>query len=496
MSVSKDKEPSPQILNTLIEYFQKGNYGEAEKLATSVTQQFPKNYFGWMVLGTLFKNKGDLSLALEAHQKAVELNPLDGESQNNLGNTFLALDRLDEAEKSYKKAIKINPDNHLFYCSLGNLYLHSKKFNDSMLSYKKAVELQPDYSSAHESLGSALKALGRLEESKASYIKSINLEPKNSNYYMLLGRVLRELGEHDESIKNYKKSIDLDPENIKARYSLGISLFESRNYKEASEHFKLIDFAHSKSFALKCSYLQDNQSTFYELLDNTVRKGEINSVIGSLSCRSEIRYGLKKSNPFCNEPLKYILKTDLKKNYDFKNIFIDTTKDILSDDTLSPKSTSLVNNGYQTTGNIFDRTDDNINAIRSIIYLEIERYRRHFNDSDEGVIIRFPSNYSLHGWLISMRNGGNLDSHMHDNGWLSGSIYINVPPKINIDSGNLVVCIDDGQFGTKSNKNQKESIDVVTGSLCLFPSSLLHHTVPFESKKEERIVLAFDVIPN
>ena len=40
----------------------------------------------------------------------------------------------------------------------------------------------------------------------------------------------------------------------------------------------------------------------------------------------------------------------------------------------------------------------------------------------------------------------------------------------------------------------KRIIDVVTGSLCLFPSSLHHYTVPFE-EKEDRIVLAFDVIP-
>lgn len=36
-------------------------------------------------------------------------------------------------------------------------------------------------------------------------------------------------------------------------------------------------------------------------------------------------------------------------------------------------------------------------------------------------------------------------------------------------------------------------IDVVTGSLCFFPSQLRHYTVPFE--EENRIVLAFDVVP-
>ena len=80
---------------------------------------------------------------------------------------------------------------------------------------------------------------------------------------------------------------------------------------------------------------------------------------------------------------------------------------------------------------------------------------------------------------------------MHDLGWLSGSIYVNVPQKSEADSGNLVVCISD-QIDEVKDKNVK-NIDVVTGSLCLFPSSLLHYTIPFKSE-ESRIVLAFDVV--
>jgi hypothetical protein len=85
---------------------------------------------------------------------------------------------------------------------------------------------------------------------------------------------------------------------------------------------------------------------------------------------------------------------------------------------------------------------------------------------------------------------------MHELGWLSGSIYVNVPQKLQTDSGNLVVCIDENDNDNdKSNNKNKKSIDVVSGSFCLFPSSLLHYTVPFEAE-EERIVLAFDMMPN
>jgi hypothetical protein len=92
-----------------------------------------------------------------------------------------------------------------------------------------------------------------------------------------------------------------------------------------------------------------------------------------------------------------------------------------------------------------------------------------------------------------MKSGGKLQPHMHESGWISGSIYINVPPKSKADSGNLVVCIEEDRLSGK-NINQEKIIDVVTGSLCLFPASLLHYTIPFESE-EDRIVLAFDVVP-
>ena len=92
-----------------------------------------------------------------------------------------------------------------------------------------------------------------------------------------------------------------------------------------------------------------------------------------------------------------------------------------------------------------------------------------------------------------MKSGGELQPHMHENGWISGSIYINVPTKSKVDSGNLVVCIEKSSLSSNQ-INQEKSVDVTTGSLCLFPASLLHYTIPFESE-EDRIVLAFDVEP-
>ena len=173
---------------------------------------------------------------------------------------------------------------------------------------------------------------------------------------------------------------------------------------------------------------------------------------------------------------------------DFENIFVKGATDILTKNTVQNRSQDLLTNGTQTTGNVFNQMADFTDEIQSILLSEIENYRVHFRDSQEGLIKSWPSDYEIYGWLVSMKSGGKLAAHMHDKGWISGSVYINVPPKVNKDSGNFVVCLD------KEGDESSRSIDVVTGSLCLFPSSLLHYTIPFESDKD-RIVLAFDVIP-
>ena len=92
-------------------------------------------------------------------------------------------------------------------------------------------------------------------------------------------------------------------------------MLEPHKFLEAAQHFKLCDTKISKNYLLRSLYLLGDKSLFYEHLDDLLNKGEINAMIGSLISNSEIKYGLKRSNPFCNDPLKYII------NIIFKEIF-------------------------------------------------------------------------------------------------------------------------------------------------------------------------------
>ena len=445
-------------------------------------------------LGNTLKALERLDEAEVSYVKALALKPAHAEAHNNLANTLLELGRLDEAEASYTQAILLKFNLHEAHYNLGNTLKKLGRLPEAETSYLQAIALKPDYANAHSNLGNVLRAQGRLEEAKVSYARVIALKPSYAEVYNNLGSTLQEQGRFGEAEEAYKKAISLKSDFSEAHSNLGILLFEGKKYDLAAEQFELCDTHQSKLHAIQCSYLLEKEAVFYEKFDALINEGEINAVIGSLAFRSEFRYGIKTSNPFCSDPLRYVVKSNLNDCYDFKSIFVKTARDIFSDNSVSYREQGLLTNGTQTAGNIFTQEKVLETEIENIIFAEIEKYRIQFQNSEEGFIKNWPASYEIQGWLVCMRSGGKLASHMHESGWITGSIYINVPPKSETDSGNLVLCLGDEDYSIGREENSKNVVDVETGSLCLFPSSLHHYTVPFE-EKEDRIVLAFDVVP-
>jgi len=457
-----DPNHSQALKNIAIIFINLKDYQKAKECYEKAVEIDPNSADAYYNLGIIFKELKEYQKAKSCYEKADDIQPNNTIIQTNLGIIFKDLGENQKAKDCYEKAIKINPDNGKAHYNLGVIYKDSGELQKAKICFKKVIEINPNEQETHNSLGVIFQELGEYQKAKDCYEKAIEIKPNYGDVYYNLGQLLHERGEYHLAENYFKKAIQIEPNDIRASNSLLTNL-----------------------------YKMNNQSILFEELDSIINEGKMNAVIGSICSRSEVKYGVKKENPFCNNPLDYVLKKDLNEKYDFKNVIVKCVNNILKDDSISNRVQKLITNGYQTAGNLFANRDFDTNEIQKIIKIEIEKYRLYFKDSKEGFIKNWPTNYNLNGWLISMKKGGKLSAHMHDLGWLSGSIYINVPQKSELESGNLVVCIDENE-----NKNEnKKSIDVVTGSLCLFPSSLLHYTIPFESE-ENRIVLAFDMIPN
>ena len=241
--------PSQSQLDNLVEYYQNARYDEAEKLAVTITQQFPKHPFGWKVLGAVLKQTGRVGESLVANQKSVQLAPQDAEAHFNLGNTLQELNRLDEAEASYNQATALKPDYAEAHNNLGITLQELDRLDEAKASYTQAIAFKPDYAEAHNNLGITLKVLSRLDEAEASYNQAITLKPDFAEAHSNLGITLQELGRLNEAEASYTRAIALKADYAEAHFNLGITLQELSRLEEA-------EASYNQALALKPDYAE------------------------------------------------------------------------------------------------------------------------------------------------------------------------------------------------------------------------------------------------
>ena len=487
-------EAHSNLGNTLQEL---GMLEEAEinhRRAIALKPDFVSSYFN---LGVVLQLLNRLDESEECYRKAIALAPDYAKAYSNLGNVLQALGNLQDAESSYQEAITLKPDYAEAHSNLGNTLLeHAMSMLErAETSYRKAIKLSPDLAEAYSNLSLTLEKLGKSQEAEEIYKSAVSLSPDLAGAQSNRGLMFTRTGKSEGSVQNLNRMIAVKPVNAETDYNLGVMLYGKGQYIEAIEKFKTSNHNNSDTYLLKCFYRLDDQSRFYGHLDHLIDRGRINAAIGSLTSRAEIKYGIKKLNTFAKNPFNYVVKVDLTEQYDFSDSFVGVTEKYLIGSSVSYKSQAHLTNGHQTAGNLFDKDKSLFSGIEKYLRSEVKKYRDRFHYEDEGFLTNWPENYSLYGWLLSMKSGGKLAPHIHESGWLSGVIYIHVPSKKNTDSGNLVVCIDEETSTIEEERNPHQILDVVTGDLVLFPASLMHYTIPFESD-EERIVLAFDVLPD
>jgi tetratricopeptide (TPR) repeat protein len=216
--------PSDAEINTLLEYYQNGQFSDAEKLAKSLTEKFPTHQFGWKVLGALFGQSGRNSEALNANQTAVVLSPQDASTHYNLGITLQELGKLHKAETSLRQAIVLKPNFAEAYSNLGSTLNELGKYAEAESSCRKSITLKPDFAIPHYNLGVTLQKLDRLHEAELSLRKAILLKPDFAEAHFYLGLTLQKMGRLDEAISADAQAITLNPDLTEATAHFGITI--------------------------------------------------------------------------------------------------------------------------------------------------------------------------------------------------------------------------------------------------------------------------------
>jgi Flp pilus assembly protein TadD len=277
LAVSNNESPPQSELKSLLEHYQNGRHDDAETLAISMTQQFPGHQFGWKVLGAVFGQTGRKPEALNANQRAVQLETEDAEAHSNLGNALRDLGRSEEAEASYRQAIALKPGYAEAHSNLGTTLQAFGRLEEAEASYRQAIKLKPGYAEAHSNLGNTLQELGRLDEAEVSCRQAIKLKPDVAAAHNNLGIALKELSRPEEAEASYRQAIALKADYAEAHSNLGNALRDLGRSEGAEASYR-------QAIALKPSF----SAAYINLGIIFYSNGDIDSALESMEKANSI----------------------------------------------------------------------------------------------------------------------------------------------------------------------------------------------------------------
>ena len=514
-------------INKAIIAHKKGRLMEAERLYLTVLKELPNHSEILNNLAIIQVHNNKLGDAEETFKKIIKIKPDLAEAHNNLGSVLQKLNRFDEAIISYKKAIALKPDSVGPYFNMSNSLIKIKRLEEAIIYYKKTIENKPDLAEAHNNLGSTLYDLNRFDESEEAYKNAIKFKPDYAEASNGLGNVLYKLKRFDEAIVNLKKVIVINPNIAETYNNLGSILHKLNKFDEAitaynkalklKPHlddvflnrgqlfFKMGKFELALKDFEKCTNIKARIRSLYTLyalnriedIYQRINKFSASNVenLDIAAFSSFISYKNKRdtSNKFCKNPIEFINLSNISSHVDNSNKFItEIIEELYSiDTTWEPLDKSTIN-GFQSNLNLFYKPSKKINNLKQIIKKELDLYLLKFNKENCSFIKKWPSENSISGWYVILKQQGYQTSHIHSSGWLSGVIYLKVVPLLDKNEGAIEFSLNGEHY---SDVNSPKKIYTPNkGDIIFFPYSLHHRTIPFTTN-EERIIVSFDLIP-
>lgn len=212
-----------EALDLAWQHQQAGKLAEAEHVYRQILAAVPNQADAWHRLGILAMQAHNPAAAVDAINRAIDINPHDAAYYLNLGNAYQALGRSEEALKNFRLAVKVNrvwPDGHY---ALGLALVRANLLHEAAVELAETTRLAPLNAQAFNELGIVLARAGRMDEAAEAFRQTTRLRPDYADAYNNLGNVRLSQGRVDEAIGRYRKAIELKPENYHAHAHLGIA---------------------------------------------------------------------------------------------------------------------------------------------------------------------------------------------------------------------------------------------------------------------------------
>ena len=226
----------PQAARTLTEITGLPANEQTEQKARDVLELCPELAEGHFQLGSTLLRSSKPQDALKSFQRAIELKR-DPLFLVALGNTYMKLDNLKQAEQAYDDALKLSPNSAKAMQGLSVVYVRQGKRGEAEEILRRAIQVTPEDPGLFYNLGVILSQSGRTEEAVESFRAAIERRATYPEAQLQLAKHLLHLGNFEASEKIFRQLTLLDPKSTVVWLGLGSALDGQRNYSAALSQF-------------------------------------------------------------------------------------------------------------------------------------------------------------------------------------------------------------------------------------------------------------------
>ncbi|HBR20981.1 MAG TPA: hypothetical protein DD713_00185 [Nitrospiraceae bacterium] len=134
------------------------------------------------------------------------------------GYEAVILGKYKDALNAFNKAIELNPQDAEAYAGRGLAYVESGNYQQAINDYNKTIQLNPQFAGAYYKRGVAYSELGKYQEAISDFTNAIELNPQLADAYFYRGGAYDKLGNHQQLIEDFKIAAKLGKKA--ARYFL------------------------------------------------------------------------------------------------------------------------------------------------------------------------------------------------------------------------------------------------------------------------------------
>ncbi len=174
------RNPSPQDASRFTALYNKGRYGEAIKLARTMTQRFSASAFAWKSLANATHKEGLYLDAAEPLARAIELDPDDALIGSLYADVLRLAGRLEESVQHARRVIAVSPKHAEAWRVLSMSLLALERTVEAIEAGRQGVALAPQALQMHGSLAVALSEFGATQEAEASFRVAHEIAPRDA----------------------------------------------------------------------------------------------------------------------------------------------------------------------------------------------------------------------------------------------------------------------------------------------------------------------------